>query len=131
MSTITDRRGRIFDAVPSRTAYPPTSHGPTVPGTAPDQGDDPVCPSNPPSGHWSPPDIPGVIPAEAWRPGVAEPVAIHVRPELHARLRSPGTPDHGTAHETIGIPVVIDQAIPAAPGYEIHRAGPQGHPCST
>ncbi len=90
-----------------------------------------MCPPNTPSGHWSPSDIPGVILAEAWRPGVAEPVAIHVRPELHARLHSPGTWDQGTMDQTIGIPVVVDPAIPAAPGYEIHRAKPRGHPSST
>ncbi|RFU22067.1 hypothetical protein [Geodermatophilus marinus] len=56
--------------------------------------------------------------AEARRPGAAEPVAIHVRPELHCRMKAAAV---GTDPP---LPVVVDEEIPAFPGYEIHRAAP-------
>jgi hypothetical protein len=77
-------------------------------------------------GRPSPADMPGDILAETWRPGSAEPVAIHVRPELYARLSGPGR----SALLSVGRPaVVIDDQIPTTPGYEIHRKPPaaRGH----
>jgi hypothetical protein len=73
----------------------------------------------------------GDILAEAWRPGVAEPVAVHVRPEVLARLlvqpsstSTPGPAGEGSLRPLGRVPVVIDDGIPMAPGYEIHRAPP-------
>lgn len=69
--------------------------------------------------------------SEAWRPGVAEPIAIHVRPEVQARLvtesRPPQPSGSGTgspAWPGVPIPLVIDDRIPTAPGYEVHRVPP-------
>jgi hypothetical protein len=62
--------------------------------------------------HWATPDIAGDILAEAVRPDAARPVSVHVRPELH----------HLVAGRWHGIPLVVDDAIPAFPGYEVHRA---------
>jgi len=73
--------------------------------------------------------------SEAWRPGVAEPIAIHIRPELRARLRAPRSPswcpaprDRDPVGRSVGVPLVVDDRIPAAPGYEIHRAAPEDAP---
>jgi hypothetical protein len=75
-------------------------------------------------------DLSGDILSEAFRPGAAAPVAIHIRSELHARLpgqtsttrRSPV--EEGSALRPTDIPLIIDDRIPTAPGYEVHRASP-------
>jgi hypothetical protein len=90
---------------------------PRLPGTGPDAP--------------SPIVTTGDILAEAWRPGTAEPVAVHVRPEVLARLRahtiidrSSGAWRDGPRPPAARLPLVVDDRIPAAPGYEIHRASP-------
>ncbi|MGY1710796.1 hypothetical protein ACI8AC_14925 [Geodermatophilus sp. SYSU D00758] len=65
-------------------------------------------------------DVSEQLLAEARRPGAAEPVAIHVRPELHGRMRT------AAVGSDPPLPVVVDDDIPAFPGYEIHRAAPEG-----
>lgn len=76
--------------------------------------------------HWSPPDIWGDILSAAWRPDSGEPVAIHIRPELHARLvphRPPAAlPVPKDSLERLAhVPVVVDDTIPDFPGFEVHR----------
>ena len=77
-------------------------------------------------------DIEADILTEAWRKGVGEPVSIHIRPAVYARMV---TETHSSrAQESrvaARIPFVIDDRIPSAPGYEIHRAAPRGRTCST
>lgn len=69
------------------------------------------------------PDVERDILEEAWRPGVAAPVAVHVRPEVHARLRQADRPGSGERLGSVaGIPLVLDEEIPSAPGFEVHRA---------
>lgn len=78
-----------------------------------------------------PADTPQDILSEAWRDGAAEPVSIHVRPELHARLLAQRgcTPLRVVPQDEVRprarLSVVIDEEIPIAPGYEIHRAPPR------
>jgi hypothetical protein len=80
--------------------------------------------------HSITPDIVRDILAEARRPDAAEAVAVHVRPEIHALIRRQ-VQDEGD--ERIGIRLVVDDTIPASPGYEVHRAvapsrgRPSGH----
>lgn len=67
--------------------------------------------------------------AEACRPGMGEPVTIHVRPAVYERMLAdarrvrPRDPRAGGA--STRVPFVVDDSIPAAPGYEIHRAAPR------
>lgn len=80
--------------------------------------------------HWAPPDVIGDILSEAMRPDAAEPVAVHVRPGLYALIcRQCGTDKAGAARCTAGpwdgIRLVVDDDMPAIPGYEIHRAAPR------
>jgi hypothetical protein len=76
--------------------------------------------------HWSPPDIRRDILAAALRWDAADPVAVHVRPEVRARM-GPGPlsrpPRTGTGQGD-DIPVVVDDQLPRAPGYEVHRVAP-------
>ena len=78
----------------------------------------------------SPADASGDILREAWRPKTAEPVAIHVRPELCARLvaardaRPRRSPEPGPLPPRRSIPLVVDDRIPTSPGFEVHRAAP-------
>jgi hypothetical protein len=77
--------------------------------------------------HWTTPDIVGDLLAEALRPAAAEPVAIHIRPELHALIcrQADAAPAPRSSHgdgRLRGVPIVVDDSIPATPGYEIHRA---------
>ncbi len=81
--------------------------------------------------HWTSPDTLGDILAIAHRPDAAEPCEIRVRSEVHSRLlqeTSAGTRriaiQHGTISHLDGIPLVIDDELPAHPGYEVHRASP-------
>jgi hypothetical protein len=77
-------------------------------------------------------DVSADILREAWRPGTAEPVVVHVRPELGARLvesgraRNRGCAATGSRRPCRPIPVLVDDQIPAAPGFEVHRAPPPG-----
>jgi hypothetical protein len=74
--------------------------------------------------HWCAPDLPRDILDAAWTPGLPAPTAIHIRPELHARMgravssRRSGNDVDGPASD---VPFVVDDQIPASPGYEIHR----------
>ena len=83
--------------------------------------------------HWAAPHMVEDILATARRPGVAEPSEIHIRSALHLRLlREPGAPvavDDERAISTLdGIRLVVDDDLPAFPGYEIHRACAPQHP---
>ena len=65
--------------------------------------------------------------AAARRPGAAEPTAIHVRCAIHARLLqeadAPVVVEEGERITALdGIRLVVDEELPASPGYEIHRA---------
>lgn len=78
--------------------------------------------------HWSPPDTLGDILRQAWRPGVAQPTAIHVRPEVHTRMLARMTTTARTLALGAGcigdpqrLPLIIDDDLPDYPGYEIHR----------
>jgi hypothetical protein len=77
--------------------------------------------------HWAGPHLVDDLLATARRPGVAEPTEIHVRAALHLRLmHEPGAPvvvDERSGISTLdGIRLVVDEELPAYPGYEIHRA---------
>ena len=77
--------------------------------------------------HWAAPHMIEDILATARRPGAAEPTEIHVRAALHARLlREPDAPVVLDERQGIsaldGIRLVVDEELPAFPGYEIHRA---------
>lgn len=69
-------------------------------------------------------DVRTDILSEALRPDAGAPVLIHLRPELHARICRCGPATGGQAEDPLGIPVVVDDDIPAFPGYEIHRSVP-------
>jgi len=83
--------------------------------------------------HWVAPDMLGDILAIAREAGAASPVEIHMRLQVHDRLAKRAPDATGAAPGTLsdlgGIPVVVDEGIPAFPGYEIHRAalGPTPH----
>ena len=82
--------------------------------------------------HWAAPHMIEDILATARRPGVAEPTEIHVRAALHLRLlQEPGAPvvvDERLGISTLdGIRLVVDEELPAFPGYEIHRASAPVH----
>ena len=83
-----------------------------------------VDPATPAAGEhqerWSTRSLCGDILAEAYRPDAAPPVAVHVRPELCELLLEEPT---GSTPPT-SLPLVVDDDIPTAPGYEIHRAPP-------
>jgi hypothetical protein len=66
-------------------------------------------------------DMLGDILTEAYRPGAAPPVAVHVRRELGDVLVHRLPP--GVSRPPF--PFVIDDELPAAPGYEIHRSAPE------
>jgi hypothetical protein len=74
--------------------------------------------------HWAPPDMSADILREARRPDAAEPVSVHVRPEVHAVICQElgADPATGTVPAWNGIRLVVDDSIPAVPGFEIHRA---------
>jgi hypothetical protein len=79
--------------------------------------------------HWQPPDALSDILSEAWRRGLLPPSAIHVRPEVHARILTGMTVavrtraiDGGGIGDPHRLPLVIDDTLPACPGYEIHRS---------
>ena len=77
--------------------------------------------------HWAAPHMIEDILATARRPGLAEPTEIHVRSALRIRLlQEPGAPVVVDEQRGItaldGIRLVVDDDLPAFPGYEIHRA---------
>ena len=81
--------------------------------------------------HWARPDTAGDLLAIAQTPGLAPPSAIHVRPELYTRLLAQSDPATRTAvgnrhalGDGAGIPLVVDPSLPAFPGFEVHRTGP-------
>jgi thiamine monophosphate synthase len=86
--------------------------------------------------HWTPPDALGDILRQAWRPDVAEPIAIHVRTTVQHRMLQQMTPavraaclERGSIGQPYGLPLVIDDRIPWFPGFEIHRKPPVPRPC--
>jgi len=81
--------------------------------------------------HWSRPDPVGDILATAWSPTAAEPREIRVRPEIHHLILAELDPaerllvqQRGTLGSPIALPLVVDPALPASPGFEIVRARP-------
>ena len=81
--------------------------------------------------HWARPDTAGDLLAIARTPGLAPPSAIHVRPELYARLLAQSDPATHTAlgdrralGEVSGIPLVVAPSLPSFPGFEVPPAGP-------
>ena len=82
--------------------------------------------------HWGRPDIAGDLIAVAVTPGAASPRELRIRPELYERMLSQLTPDERAAvvgghllGPPPGVPVVVDPALPAFPGFEVVRARPQ------
>ncbi len=77
--------------------------------------------------HWAAPHMIEDIVASARRPGAAEPTEIHVSAALYARLlREPDVlvvlDERQGISALDGIRLVVDEELPAFPGYEIHRA---------
>ncbi len=65
--------------------------------------------------------------SEAWRRGAAEPIAIHVRPEVHGVIAGCALPTTCPPPLPVSprrVPLVVDDGIPPVPGFEIHRAAP-------
>ncbi len=82
--------------------------------------------------HWGRPDIAGDLLAVAGTPGAAPPRELRLRPELYERMLARLTPDERAAvvgrrllGPPPGVPVVVDPALPASPGFEVVRARPQ------
>ena len=82
--------------------------------------------------HWSRPDIAGDLIAVAVDPGAAPPRELRIRPELYERMLAQLTPDERAAvlarrllGPSPGVPVVVDPAVPAFPGFEVVRARPE------
>lgn len=76
--------------------------------------------------HWTAPHMAEDILAAARRPGSAEPTEIHVRSAIHARLlqemAAPVVLDEQRTIGTLdGIQLVVDEELPAFPGFEVHR----------
>ncbi|SOC50066.1 hypothetical protein SAMN05660748_2805 [Blastococcus aggregatus] len=63
----------------------------------------------------------GDILSEAYRPDAAPPVAVHVRPELWQCLFH----QLGATLSAPPLVFIVDDELPTAPGYEIHRAAPE------
>ena len=77
--------------------------------------------------HWATPHMVEDIVASARRLVAAEPTEIHVRAALHSRLLRESDAlvvlDDRQGISTLdGITLVVDEELPAFPGYEIHRA---------
>ena len=73
----------------------------------------------------------GHILATAWSSAAAEPREIRVRPEVYHCILAELDPaeralveEHGVLGSPIAIPLVVDAALPAFPGFEIVRARP-------
>ena len=120
-----DDAGNHHDA----RAIPTQPHARAQPRNLDAQGAVPFVERATRGSHWVPPDILGDILAIAWRAGAAEPVEIRLRPELHERLMQQ-MPDaaalgRGSLTNVGGIPLVVDEDLPAFPGYEIHRTPPR------
>jgi hypothetical protein len=84
--------------------------------------------------HWGRPDIAGDLIAVAVTPGAAPPRELRIRPELYERMLTQLTPDERAAvvgrrllGPSPGVPVVVDPALPAFPGFEVVRARPEAH----
>lgn len=82
--------------------------------------------------HWGRPDIAGDLFAVAVTPGAAPPRELRIRPELYERVLAQMTPDERAAvvdrrrlGPPPGVPVVVDPALPAFPGFEVVRARPE------
>ena len=81
--------------------------------------------------HWSRPDPVGDILATAWSSAAAEPREIRVRPEVYHCILAELDPveralveERGLLGSPVGIPLVVDDQLPAFPGFEIVRARP-------
>ena len=82
--------------------------------------------------HWGRPDIAGDLIAVAVTPGAAPPRELRIRPELYERMLTQLTSEERAAvvgrrllGPPPGVPVVVDPALPAFPGFEVVRARPQ------
>ncbi|SEO38459.1 hypothetical protein [Trujillonella endophytica] len=78
--------------------------------------------------HWLRPDIAGDLVAVAFATGAAAPREIRIRPELYARMVEelppdvrPTVTDRHRIGAAPGVPLVIDPALPASPGFEVVR----------
>jgi hypothetical protein len=79
--------------------------------------------------HWAPPDPLGDILAIAWRPGAAPPREVHVRAEVRDRVLAqlpPTERGRGLVGGPADVPLVLDEQLPACPGFEVVRARPDG-----
>ena len=83
--------------------------------------------------HRARPDAARDVLALAWAPGLAPPREIRVRPELHDRLLAElgraaraALAEHGGLGEPAEVPLVVDPALPAFPGFEVVRVRPDG-----
>lgn len=81
--------------------------------------------------HWFGPDIAGDLVAVAYTTGAAAPREIRIRPELYARMVAqlppavrPTVADRHLIGAWPGVPVVVDPALPEAPGFEVVRVRP-------
>jgi hypothetical protein len=81
--------------------------------------------------HWIPPDPVGDILGLAWTAGAAPPMEIRVSPEVYARVLAELDPDARAVVEArhvigspVAVPIVVDHALPACPGFEIVRVPP-------
>lgn len=70
--------------------------------------------------HWQPPDPLGDLYAQTWRADRADPTAVHLRPEVYARLHAQ-RPNIVEPCHLWGLTLVVDERLPAYPGFEIHR----------
>jgi hypothetical protein len=82
-------------------------------------------------GHWVRPDPVGDILAAAWSSTAAAPREIRVRPEIYRCILAELDPveralvaERGRLGSPVAIPLVVDAALPASPGFEIVRARP-------
>ena len=123
------RRPRVVEVDRRDDARRPTTPAPVA--TRPD----PAAQPPPPSAvavrpaHWAPPDTLGDILAIAWRPGAAPPREIRVRSEVRDRVLAqlpPAERDRAVVGGPAGVPLVLDDELPACPGFEVVRARPEG-----
>jgi hypothetical protein len=124
------RRSRVVEVDRRDDARRPTTPVPVA--TRPDPATHPTPP--PADGavrpaHWAPPDTLGDILAIAWRPGAAPPREIRVRSEVRDRVLAqlpPAERARAVVGGPVGVPLVLDDELPAYPGFEVVRARPDG-----
>jgi hypothetical protein len=67
--------------------------------------------------------------AVAWRPDAAPPREIRARSEVRDRILAQLPPDQrarAVVGGPAGVPLVLDDELPAFPGFEVVRARPDG-----